>query len=162
VDLEGRVIGLCAPLSPRLDRPTAGVEWYDSGIGFAVPLHGAERILAAMKAGRTLRPGWLGIAFAAVAAPGKGVPVTKVFDGSPAEKAGLRPKDVLLAVDGVTLIDPLALRHRLGRYLAGDAVSLTLRRDGKELNLKVTLAEPPTRRAPRPSRPPTRRPAAPR
>ena len=38
VDLDGRVIGVLVPASPRGDSETAGVEWYDSGIGFAIPL----------------------------------------------------------------------------------------------------------------------------
>ncbi|MCI0356859.1 MAG: S1C family serine protease, partial [Planctomycetaceae bacterium] len=38
IDLEGRVVGICAPLSPHGAGEAAGAEWYDSGIGFAVPL----------------------------------------------------------------------------------------------------------------------------
>ena len=45
VDLYGRVLGVIVPADPRSEGETAGVEWYDSGIGFAVPL---EDILAAL------------------------------------------------------------------------------------------------------------------
>ena len=43
IDIEGRVLGICVPMNPKSQEAGAGVEWYDSGIGFAVPLDGAEK-----------------------------------------------------------------------------------------------------------------------
>ena len=62
VDIDGRVIGICVPLSPQSQKEGSGVEWYDSGIGFAIPLHGAERVLTELKAGKTIQAGYLGVA----------------------------------------------------------------------------------------------------
>src|SRR5262249_28458348 len=42
VDLDGRVIGICVPLTPGAQQEAAGAQWYDSGIGFAVPLDGLD------------------------------------------------------------------------------------------------------------------------
>ena len=142
LDIEGRVIGICAPLSPNLNSALAGTEWYDSGIGFAVPLDGLERAMAAMKRGETIRQGLLGILFDASAAPNKGVPVMKVAKESPAEKAGLKPKDVVLAIDDHRLLDAADLRLQIGARAAGDAVRLTIRRGEKEETLTATLAAP--------------------
>jgi serine protease Do len=105
VDLQGRVIGICSPLSPNAQDALAGVEWYDSGIGFAVPLEGRDSHLARMKAGETLLPGGqLGVQ---LRPPGKdkeketdkgkdenkdGPPVIEtVAANSPAAKADLKP-----------------------------------------------------------------------
>jgi serine protease Do len=63
VDLEGRVIGICAPLVPpshARDATTEGLEWHDTGIGFAVPIKHAGRWIAAMKEGRTVKRVTLG------------------------------------------------------------------------------------------------------
>src|SRR5262245_46807733 len=52
VDVEGRVIGVLVPASPRAEGDAAGVEWYDSGIGFAVPLEDVNATLARLKEGQ--------------------------------------------------------------------------------------------------------------
>lgn len=66
IDLDGRVIGVCVPLTPQLgpaaEDAMAGVEWYDSGIGFAIPLSDLGPVIDQLKQGRSIRPPWLGIA----------------------------------------------------------------------------------------------------
>jgi serine protease Do len=42
VDLDGRIVGICVPLSPGGKQEGAGAEWYDSGIGFAVPIRNVQ------------------------------------------------------------------------------------------------------------------------
>lgn len=59
-DIEGRLIGVCAPLSPN-DDDLAGVEWYDSGIGFAVRCDYIARKIDRLMAGETLERGILGL-----------------------------------------------------------------------------------------------------
>ena len=88
VDLSGRTIGVLAPLTG--DGGTGGVEWYDSGIGFAVPLADILPVLDRLEAGETLRPGLLGVAFAGSGLDAEPV-VESVRPQSPAEAAGLRP-----------------------------------------------------------------------
>src|SRR5579871_4724346 len=53
VDLYGRVQGVLVPASPRSEGETAGFEWYDSGIGFAIPLEDINRVLPKMLKGTT-------------------------------------------------------------------------------------------------------------
>ena len=61
VDLEGRVLGVLVPMSPQETGEVAGVEWYDSGIGFAVPLANINRVPTRLEKGEELHPGLLGI-----------------------------------------------------------------------------------------------------
>ncbi len=56
VDLDGRVQGVLVPASPRAEGETAGFEWYDSGIGFAIPLEDVNAVLPRLKEGKDLQP----------------------------------------------------------------------------------------------------------
>ncbi|MCP4814659.1 MAG: hypothetical protein GY888_19295, partial [Planctomycetaceae bacterium] len=61
VDIRGRTMGILVPLSPQQQGEVAGAEWYDSGIGFAVPLNDVLPHLDTLKSGKDLYPGLLGI-----------------------------------------------------------------------------------------------------
>lgn len=65
-------------------------------------------------------------------------PITAVQDGSPAQRVGIRKGDQIVAVDGQKVLDPLALPYDLVQR-AGKTIKLTLMRDGKRLDFKVTL-----------------------
>ena len=64
--------------------------------------------------------------------------------GSPAEKAGIRPKDVIKKVNNTVVTERVPLTSAISRYKVGDSVSLTIIRDGKERKVSATLAEAPT------------------
>ena len=59
--------------------------------------------------------------------------------GSPAEKAGLKDKDIITAVNGVKIGSAGSLSTLIGEYKPGDTVQLTVIRDGKEIAVNVTL-----------------------
>lgn len=139
VDIDGRVIGICVPLSPRAQGTAGGAEWYDSGIGFAVPLADAGHLIDQMKAGKVIQPGQLGIRPARKPPSGGGVAVQSVQKGSGAEKAGIKPKDVIVALDGKPIVDILSLRMILGRHAAGDKVAVKIKRAKETLTLPVVL-----------------------
>ena len=61
VDIRGRVLGVLVPLSPEAADEMAGVEWYDSGIGFAIPMEQIEKVLPRLKKGEDLYPGRAGL-----------------------------------------------------------------------------------------------------
>ena len=65
VDIRGRVLGVIVPIAPQSASEVAGAEWYDSGIGFAVPLAAMGPSLERMKAGKDQYAGVLGIGLAA-------------------------------------------------------------------------------------------------
>lgn len=140
LDVEGRVIGICVPLTPGSQDVGSGVEWYDSGIGFAVPLAGYEPILQRMKQGEVIEPGKMGITGKpADAKTGAGVVVDKVMPGSPAEKAGVKSGDRVVRADGDEVLDMKHLVTIVGRFIAGDEMTLELRRGEETVNVKVKL-----------------------
>jgi serine protease Do len=152
VDLDGRVIGICVPLSPMSEETAAGVEWYDSGIGFGVPLDGLDRILHEMKEGKTIQPGKLGVTVQPDPS-GKDAIITTVADSSPAAKAGLQPKDVITAVNGQPVVDVRKLRSILGRYVAGEKIKVAVKRGEQTLEVEATLVPGVDIPAPRPAPP---------
>ena len=143
VDIEGRVIGICAPLSPNIREEAAGAEWYDSGIGFAVPLAGADQLLVDLKAGKHLKPPFLGIQAQPYGDPPSGVSIAQAVPGGPAEKAGLKKDDKILAIAGEPILDPTHLQVLLNRHYAGDEIELAIQRGEEKLTIKATLATVP-------------------
>jgi S1-C subfamily serine protease len=141
VSIDGRVIGVLVPASPRGTTDTAGIEWYDSGIGFAVPLEDLNRVLDKFKEGKDLRRGLLGVTFQNAQEPYFDPPVVElVTPDSAAAKLGMKAGDKIVKVDGQPIPHITALQFALGPKYDGDKVSITIERDGKEVEFKdVTL-----------------------
>jgi serine protease Do len=152
VDLDGRIVGICVPLSPGGKQEGAGAEWYDSGIGFAVPIAGNEKIIESMKEQKTLAYPFLGVETKADGMPLIGAIVQKVLPDSPAAKAGLQRGDDIVSVGGTRIIDPGHLAIVIGRYVAGDQVEVVVLRGAEELTLTAELAVVPAQAAPMPNR----------
>ncbi len=126
VDVRGRVLGIAVPLSPS--GRNAGVEWYDSGIGFATTIADIGALLDRMKEGQVLQRGWLGVQLAqSHLGPGARI-VSTPKDGA-AAKAGLRKGDVILAVDGVEVMNGPHFQMLLSSRLGGDVVTLVVKKD---------------------------------
>ena len=144
VDLEGRVLGIAAPLSPS--GRDAGVDWYDSGIGFATTLFGKDELIARMQAGETLHRGWLGVALKGDHL-GPGAVLQAVAPDSPASEAGLDGGHTVLAVDGVPVKNPFHFQVLLSAHMAGDTVTLRHRAadDAEPVDSEITLASVPLR-----------------
>jgi serine protease Do len=152
IDLDGHVIGLCVPLSPQSREEAAGAEWYDSGIGFAIPLaENAERI-EALKQGKNFHPPFLGVQAKAYGEPARGVQVVEVVAGSPAANAQLQKDDILISLNDAEPLDPTHLSSLVGRYLAGDTIQLKYRRADEILTAEIELAVLPAD-APKPPKP---------
>jgi serine protease Do len=142
VDIEGRVMGVLVPLSPQGSGDTAGVEWYDGGIGFAIPLEDIYAALDRLKAGEDLHPGLMGVSFKGDAGVLAGEPVIdRVRAASPAEEAGLKPGDLITEIDGERVARQAAVRHALGDNYAGDTVKVTVKRGDETITKELTLVE---------------------
>jgi serine protease Do len=139
IDIEGRVIGICVPLNPQSQETGAGVEWYDSGIGFAVPLDGAESVIAAMKAGKIVQPAQLGVQVEPGGDKG-GVIVKKVLPDSAAGKADIKEGDRIVRFEDQPVSDAQQLRTLIGKHAAGDVVKVTLDRESMTVDVEVELA----------------------
>lgn len=138
IDLEGRVIGLCVPMGMGTGY-MAGVEWYDSGIGFAIPLAQAARSAEALALGHNLRRGMLGVQMDPRV---KSVRVLRVAEPSPAARAGLAPGDDIIALGGRKVGEYADLQRLMSARLAGEKVGVQIRRGGREMELEVVLAVP--------------------
>jgi serine protease Do len=150
VDIDGRVMGIIVPMAGE-GSALAGVEWYDSGIAFAVYEHRIQTVLPRLIAGEIIEPGKLGV----VLAPDetgtmaifdqlfpqyRGVSIQAVANPSPAAKAGFEPGDKILALDGQPTGDVPELQRRLSDRAAGEQVTFTIRRDWQTKKLTVKLA----------------------
>jgi S1-C subfamily serine protease len=140
VDLTGRVQGILVPASPRAEGETAGFEWYDSGIGFAVPLEDVFKALPRLKEGKDLKRGVLGINMQSQDQFEAAPTVAAVQPGSAAEQVGILAGDVIKEIDGKEVASYTQLQHQLGSKYEGDVVSVKVQR-GKETKTfdKVTL-----------------------
>jgi serine protease Do len=137
LDLEGRVLGITVPLS--LTGRDAGVDLYDSGIGFAATLADIGPLLERMKRGESLDRGWLGVSTDPAFA-GPGAKVQAVVPGSPAAASGLKKDDLITAIDGTPVKHGFHLQMLVSSRMAGDALGLSWRRGEQESALPVTLA----------------------
>jgi serine protease Do len=139
VDIEGRVMGLLVPLSPMASDELAGVEWYDSGIGFAVPLETINRMLPRMKKGEDLYGGLMGVSMKGIDIYTDEPELAAVQPNSPAYQAGLKPKDKIVEIDGHKVGRQAELKHLLGSHYAGDKVTLVLLRGKDRLEKTIEL-----------------------
>ena len=70
-------------------------------------------------------------------------PVTDLYPGNPAERAGIRVGDVIVGVDGGEVADPGNLNYRIATKAPGEATKVELLRDGKRVGVTVRYVEPP-------------------
>ena len=144
VDIRGRMLGLCVPMNPQSQAIGAGVEWYDSGIGFAIPIADSQDLIERLKTGKRIMPAFMGIQF--IANPeGDGLFITRVVQDSPADDAGLLVEDILLAINDQIVNDAMRLRQILNKFESGLSVELRVLRTetGEEDEIEIELGTPP-------------------
>jgi S1-C subfamily serine protease/predicted esterase len=141
IAMDGRVFGVLVPASTRSEGETAGFEWYDSGIGFAIPLEDILAALPRMKEGtetevKELRRGLLGINPASPDQYNTAPVIGAIQPDSAAAHAGLQVGDKILAIDDKPTPNFSTVQHILGPKYDGDKLSLKIERDGKELEIE--------------------------
>ena len=129
VDVQGRVLGIAVPLSPS--GRNAGVEWYDSGIGFATTIADIPELLERMKQGEILQRGWLGVQLS-TSHLGPGALITGAPKEGAAAEAGLRKGDIVLEVDGIEVLNGPHFQMLVSSRLGGDKVSLRMQKRRSE------------------------------
>jgi serine protease Do len=147
VDLQGRVIGINTLVAGQAE---PGVQ--AQGIGFAISIASAKPIADQLVAtGQAIHP-YIGvqqiplnpvIASRLGTDAKSGVVVVSVGPGTPAAAAGLRPRDIITAIDGTQLIDDSAFAKSIDSHKPGDSIELTVVRGKQTVQLKATLAERP-------------------
>ncbi len=122
------------------------------GISFAIPSNLARRVTDdVVTRGRISRPWFGAIAYPLTGAIAEKLGVSRVegnlvvavLDGSPAARAGILPGDVLQAFNGKPLRDSVDIRNRLAEMKIGDVVRAKILRDGRTLDVSVTVEEQP-------------------
>ncbi|HYV38797.1 MAG TPA: PDZ domain-containing protein [Gemmataceae bacterium] len=131
IDITGRVQGIIVPASPDGSDVTAGFEWYDSGIGFAIPMEDIMAVVPKLKKGKDLEKAALGVNMKGGNQFGVLPEIAKVAPGSAADKAGLKPGDIITEIDGKAVVNQAQIMHLLGPKYIGDTIALKYKR-GKE------------------------------
>ena len=141
INARGQVIGINSAISSRA-----------SNIGFAVPINQALAILPQLKARGRVSRGFIGVVLMDVTPDlqrslnlpvSRGALVQDVSDGSPAERAGIRPYDIIVSVDGREILTNEELIRDISGRAPGSAARLDLMRDGRKQSAQLKLAERP-------------------
>jgi serine protease Do/serine protease DegQ len=143
VNLTGELVGI----NTAIVAPTGA----NVGIGFAVPSVMVKAVLDQIVRFGEVRRGRLGatsedithdLAGSLGLTSTAGAIISTVEPNSPAEKAGIKPRDVITTVNGKPIRDSVDLRNRIGLMPIGETLNLGLIRNGKPITTKVTIAKP--------------------
>ena len=134
-NMDGQVVGV----NTAIVSPTGG----SVGIGFAIPSDIVVKIVQELRANGHIDRGWLGVSVQDGADKGSGVGIAGVDRAGPAARAGLRPGDVVLAVNGEHVDSSRNLIRAVAAASPGSSVRLTLRRGGRDVDVPVTVGRRP-------------------
>ena len=138
--IDGRVFGVLIPASSRGEGETAGIDGYDSGIGFAVPLEDIFAVLTKLKEGKDLRRGLLGITPQGADVYNSAPVIGAIQPDSAASRAGIQVGDKLVSINDKATPNYSAVQHILGPKYENDKVTVTVSRGGKDQEFKdITL-----------------------
>lgn len=142
VNTNGELVGINSQILSR----TGG----SIGIGFAIPSNMARDVMDQLIKTGKVRRGRLGVGIQAITPDiasslnlnnTRGVLVREVEQGTPADRAGLKQGDVITALNNTAIADDNAFRNQIARTQPGTDIQLTILRNGKEQQLRATLAE---------------------
>jgi len=140
VDMNGRVVGI-----------NTAIVASGQGIGFAVPINIAKKLIPQLKKGNIVR-GWLGVLVQNVTPDmvkffklpdTSGAIVSQVVKGSPADRAGIKEGDVIVEYDGKKVNSATDLPYLVAFTTPGETVNIKIVRDGREIIKHVTIGKKP-------------------
>lgn len=143
-DLEGNVIGI----NTAITSPSGG----NIGIGFAIPINMARQVMSTLITEGKISRGYLALypqdidddlAKALKLKSTEGSLVADVTPDGPADKAGIKRGDVIVAFNGKKVKNSIQLRNMVAQVSPGKTVEVVLIRDGKEMRMNVRLGERP-------------------
>jgi serine protease Do len=139
INMRGQVVGI-----------NTAIVASGQGIGFAIPINMAKDIIAQLKNKGEVTRGWLGVGIQDLTPElaeyykvkgKKGVLVTHVFEGDPADKGGVKVNDIIVAVNN----DPVTGSRELSRKIAalgvGSSATISLLRDGRKKTVTIKIAK---------------------
>jgi len=139
LNIEGSLIGVNTAIFKKAE-----------GIGFAIPINKAKRIINDLIRYGKVRRGWLGVSVQSITKEMlsffniervRGVVVTRIMERSPGARAGLKRGDVILSLENNEVSDKTDYSERVSTYTVGNTIYMGILRDGKEesVSLKVSL-----------------------
>jgi serine protease Do len=134
-NLNGEVIAV----NTAIVSPTGG----SVGIGFAVPSEIAQRVVNDLRQKGRIDRGWLGVSVRETETRGTGVQIAAIERTSPAARAGLRPGDVITAVNGDKVETSTGLVRTIAGMPPGGSARLSVRRGGQNVDVSVTVGRRP-------------------
>ncbi|MGA2253223.1 MAG: PDZ domain-containing protein [Thermoguttaceae bacterium] len=139
VDIHGRVMGLLVPLSPQSAEEIAGIEWYDSGIGFAVPLEAIQKVLPKLRKGDDLYSGVAGVFMQSKNLYTGDTVIASCRPNSPAAKAKFKGGDRIVEIGGRKVARSAEVKQEISRHYAGDKVHFVVLRGDKRIEADLEL-----------------------
>jgi serine protease Do len=139
LNLKGEVVGINTAIIAS-----------GQGIGFAIPINLAKGIITQLKSGGEVTRGWLGVAIQDVnqemadyygIEAQKGVFVADVFKGDPADSAGIKPKDIIVEVNGQKVDSTRQLTSLVANIPVGQSAKVKVMRDGQPKTFTVKIAK---------------------
>ncbi|MBU2541386.1 MAG: Do family serine endopeptidase [Candidatus Omnitrophica bacterium] len=145
VNLKGEIIGI----NVAIFSTSGGYE----GIGFAIPINNAKRIVSKLIKGEEVVYGWLGITIQNIDEKlttymkldsAEGVLVVNVLEDGPAKEAGMKSSDVILEFDNNRIKDTRDLLKVVGESVVGNKAKIVVMRDGRRTTLQVKIGQRPS------------------
>jgi serine protease Do len=140
-DMRGQVIGM----NTAIFSPTGG----SVGIGFAIPSSTIKDVVSSLRQSGSVRRGWLGVRIDTVTeeiAESLGLPkdtkgaiIVSIVGGSPAEKAGFKESDIVVAINGEKIESNRDMTRKVATLAEGSTANFSVLRDGKVVTLRATV-----------------------
>jgi serine protease DegQ len=144
IDASGNLIGI----NTAIFSPSGG----SMGIGFAIPVSTAKMVLEQIVRSGSVTRGWIGVEAQAISpavaesfklGSTRGALIAGVLRGGPADKAGVKPGDVLLEVQGKPVADPTGMLNLIAALAPGQPASVKLKRHGQDVDATITVGRRP-------------------
>jgi len=145
IDTAGNLVGINTAIYSR----SGG----SLGIGFAIPASSAKQVMEQIIETGSVTRGWIGVEAQEITpeiaesfrlSSTNGVLIAGVLRGGPAEKAGLKPGDVLVAIEGRSVKDPNSMLNLVAALVPGKPASIRYKRDNKDVEVQIAVGKRPT------------------
>ncbi|MGH8667984.1 MAG: Do family serine endopeptidase [Burkholderiales bacterium] len=144
VDAGGNLVGINTAIFSR----SGG----SMGIGFAIPVSTAKMVLEQIVKSGSVTRGWIGVEVQDITPPvaesfrlgsTRGALIAGVLRGGPADKAGVKPGDVMVEVEGRPVADPTSMLNLIAALPPGASARMKIKRQGKDLDAQITVGRRP-------------------
>ena len=144
IDASGSLVGINTAIFSRTGSST--------GIGFAIPVSTAKMVLDQIVKNGSVTRGWIGVEVQEITPPvaesfklgaSRGALIAGVLRGGPADKAGVKPGDVLTEVQGKPVADPAGMLNLIAALAPGQSAKVKLKRKGSDVDATITVGRRP-------------------